>query len=346
MFMGKKKMRIIYIESINMYKIYKTDFEEPQLLFEFLSEALDILGIKEDDFIKKVPTGDWIIRDNKILHSPKSGFLIENLLSNNPPLFEETMMDINETLTTITDKLGKKLFSIPTGLIPCTYEDLVLPDFKAYGISFMKILKNNIFTKSFDLTTKPRKFIRELIDDLDVKKPKVSNNTKEKLGLSENWDTKNESDPLEIELQEEADGDPINFFLSVTDEEIKSLKIDWDYDPLFSFIDEFKASDFFNTTTTRTEISFPKQILNNVMNLKYDCISMLCTDAGLVNSSIIKRVNSLLGNNRQNIVYSLISRYDRYVSDQSIQSPDQVIMSLDNYLERLGLIYVDGNPID
>ena len=208
------------------------------------------------------------------------------------------------------------------------------------------MLTKNVFTKSFDVSTKPRKFVRELLDDLVVKKPSISNPTKLKLGLSDNWEISHEPEPLEIELEEETDDNPINFFLNITDEEIFSINVKWDYDPLFSFINEFKSSDLFNTTTTRSEVSFPKQILNNVKNLKYDCISVLCTDMGLVNKSTITTVNNILNEHRNHIVYSLISRYDRFVASQSINSPDMIIMCMDKYLEELGASYTTVHSLD
>jgi hypothetical protein len=337
-FMGRNKLRVFYHERSDKFTIYKTDFEDPTLLYELLLECCELFGITIEKIIGKSMKGDWILRDSKILFSPNFGFNMITTKIPTPIISLNSELQVNEDVTTLVDNVGKKIFSIQTGLLNCHAEETKLPDFKCYGLSFINLLNCGAFNKNFDISFKPKKVVEKLLTDMDVEKPTITPQTKSKLRLSDDWKLA-DSDPSEMEAEvktQEAD-DIMSFFI-VDAEEIKDLKLNWEFDPLYEFINTFSTMDLFNTNTTTTELYFPRKTLNMIKNLKYDCISISCTLQGTLNRSTIFNIKKIIRNNKKNIIYSLISRYDRFVGSSGETSPNTTTIRFDPILLNLGLI--------
>jgi len=350
LFMGKNRMRITYHDKTDKFTLYKTDFEDPDLLYEFLNEICNLLDITKETIIKRSEPGDWIIKSNKVLYAPKVGFLIKSTRMTHPPYFIETKLSIQEDMTTLRDNWGYKLYASQTGLYNCHYEANTLPDFQSYGVSFQKMLKEGVFNRNFDISVKQKDTLRNLLDDIKVERPTVSSVTKQRLNLSENWIISDEKEEQVVEVQSETkQASEINYyeeFMKISEEEIKDIGVKWDFDPLMTFIEEFKSTDFFNTTNVVYEINYPRQVFNTIRSLKYDCISLLITDKGSINKTTIDNLNNILESGRQAVIYSLISRYDRLVANRSGESPHMVLILLDDRLKDLGVWYQTSRPLD
>jgi hypothetical protein len=345
-FLGSKKMRFTFVERINKYYISKNDFDDPTLLFEMLEEVSGITTTSIDEIEKNTLRGDWIIKDNKIIQAPKMGFSIGKINDPAAVFGENYILDVNDNQTSLFQVSNIKVLSITTGLMTSSYKFLSLPDFDTYGLSFIDLMNIGAFTRDFDVSYKSVSSIKELIHDLEVKKPLVSQTTIDRLHLQGDWNIREKSeekdlDVMEITTAEEKEDMPEDIieWLKESDEELLEVKdtISWDIGSLSSFIGEFFLTDFFNNVQLMTDIHFPRRTFIMIKNLKYDLICMLVTTMGNVNRSTIQDVYNLIDDQKSNVVYSLISRYDRIVSDTGETSPEIVVLKFDPHLFRLGM---------
>jgi hypothetical protein len=325
LFMGNYRMSFRYSQSQDNYFISKTpNLEDPSLIYEFMTEFCDVLMIKMDSIIHKIRDGDWIIKDRRVLYSPKSGFYIHNREETTPIFPPECLIEVNDDFITLLDVNGRKFFSIQTGLINCHEEDLEYNDKLIYGIKFSKLLKINAFTKGFDISYKNRSTINDFLEDLEMERPLISQFTKDRLGLKDDWGTRGSLDQDSVELMNDGvDEDPIGFLID-EDIDVSKLQLDWDFDSLSTFVHEFAATDFFSNTKTTAEIQFPKKTLLTIKNLKYDCVALMLVPNGDINKKTIQVANKTFIHRKNPILFSLISRYDRLVGDLNQVSPGNV----------------------
>jgi uncharacterized protein YerC len=245
--------------------------------------------------------------------------------------------------------LWEERFIARTGLINCYNEDIKLPDIEVYGVPFNKLLKYGCFTRNFDITYKSKAVIFDILETIDVPKPRISKRTKERLGLPDSWET-DELKSKELEIHEEKIEETESSFvqaLMMRDEDFEEIKntLTWDTTPLQQFVINMSTSDFFNTMQTVTEIQFPSQSLSIIKNLKYDCICSLITDQGMINRSTIASISRIVTSGKLPVIYSLISRYDRLVSDTGQSSPEDVRIILNNSVHALGIFFGEDEII-
>jgi len=340
-FRGGSRLRVKYNDPFNRFDVYKTDFDDPELIFELLSECLQLTQTTLESFMAKCDPGDWICRDGKVLFAPNCGF---NIRSERFPcsLFAPKCDIEISDMTTLRDTSGFKISSIRTGLMNCVARMPPLNDFNSFGVPFSLLAKNGVFAKGFDLSYKSPEVIRSFIIDLIVPKPHVTQITKERLGLPDDFKIKDiaENDEVLVEpVLESAIEDYMEGFLRISDEELAEVNkgLSWETNDLQTFVDEFIGTDFFSNIVTSTEIQHPIRTLNVVRNLKYDCISLLSTTSGGVGRQTIIDVSHLLLEGRQAVIYSLISRYDRMVASSGSLTPDIVIIRIDKHLKDLGV---------
>lgn len=343
LFRGNYRFRIRYNEAFETYSLYKSAFEEPELLFDFLLEISDILKLDINEIVSHVSKGDWIQKDNKVLFSPDNGFHMETMHLPSPIHFEQTSIIIDDSVTTLKDKDNRKIFSVPTGLLNTACSETKNSDFRCYGLSFHKLVKHGCFVRNLDLEYKSIDVIRDLVDDLHVMKPKITIQTQTRLKLRNDWDIRDlkadeeDNNTLEV-LREEKQFSLVDDILLLDDDDYEELSKDitWDTDEMMDFIKEFCETDLFNNFQTTLDIQFPKMTLRTIQNLKYDCISSLVTTSGGVNRSTMENISLLLDDGRMDVLYSLISRYDRLYATSGIDSPDQIIIRLDHHLYKIG----------
>jgi len=347
LFMGVSKLKVLYRQNQDKYHFSKSDLEDPDTLYEFFKEFSSIMKTPIDQIIEKCDRGDWIIKDRKVLSAPKMGFAIQNNRMPLPVFNTNHDLVVNDDVFSLITDLGKPIMNIASGLINTGPVDCKLEDFDCYGLSFQKLNDVGAFIKDFDLTYKSLDTIRSLLDDLDVQKPAVSTQTKVRLKLKDDWNIKPpDKDDVEIEIASMEALDPIEGLL-MDDEDVIELKnsVNWEVDSLMNFVQEFGMSDFFTNMTTTVDVQFPKRNLSRIKHLKYDCVALLCTTAGQIDRKTISMLGAIIVNERTNILYSVISRYDRLVAHTGVASPDSISFKLDKRLYELGMTAKDDNPI-
>jgi len=342
LFLGRKRFRIVYREETDKYIMYKSEFEESELLYEFIIESCDILGLTIDQLLSKTHKGDWVIKNKQIIFNHNQGFNITTSHISNPIYNIPSKIIVDDDKTTLIEQGGKKILSIPTGLINTDLRTSELPDILVYGLSFSKLVKHGCFAKHFNLDYRPIDVVRDLVDDIYVPKPNISSQTKLRLNLKDDWKLRDledeEKEETTVEINKEEVSDPFEWFIE-NDSELEDIKktIQWDVDPIYNFVDEFISTDFFTNLQIVVDVQFPRRTLSFIRNLKYDCITLLVTTTGGVNRSTMESLSSTIENGRREIIYSLISRYDRYVGSSGLDSPEVVIMRLDKKLDQLGV---------
>jgi len=341
LFMGQSRMRVVYKSHLDKYYISKNEFDDPTLLYDMLLDLSDILNQKIDTIISRMGSGDWIVRDKLVVFSPKNGFDISNIRIPSTAYSIGCTVIVNSDVVTLKTTDGKKLLSVATGLINCSSKNTSLLDFNCFGLSFIKIMNMGVFNRGFDLSYKKIDEIRNLLDDLVVSKPEISDITRERLGIKQGWKIRDlRDDDLkenELEIESTQLEDPLSFFM-INDEDLKevSTSIVWDPQPVYEFVLEFNHTDFFNNMSATVDIQFPRRTLNLVKNLKYDCITFLTTLDSGVNKETMRSIRNVVDKGREFILFSLISRYDRIVASSGHQSPPEVILRLDKRLFEIG----------
>ena len=344
MFLGTAKFRVVYNELSNFYKFYKNDYHDPSLIYELYKEFKFILNIDNDTPSNLTYRGDWVIRDNKILFAPKSGFHIHIDRSDIPVFPGEHSINVNDITTQLISENNKTVLSINTGLLSTNERYTGLEDFRCFGLSYHKLLQVGAFSRGFDISYKTDNIILSLLDDLDVEKPPISQMTIDRIGIPGNWSVKTKEDLKEQEVEmlsteiiDSKDYD-ITWFMDKDDDLKETLEsITWATSDLTTFIQDFVGTDLFDTVQIQTDVHFPRRIFNTIKNLKYDCIALSVTYQGQINKSTIFQLSNMLDNHRIDVFFSLVSRYDRTMADKGVESPDKVVISINKYLYNLGL---------
>jgi hypothetical protein len=334
LFMGLKMIKVYYIEKFSKYIISKSDFDDPVLLYEFFDELKAILTKPDiQDILKYVDRGDWILHENKILQSYGMGFKMSKFIGELPIYNEQIIMDVNDEKITLYDSMNKQVLSILTGLMDCYKEDLNLPNFEIFGLDYDKIQRIGALNKNFSITNMRKSEVLELLDTLDVKKPTITDIAKTRLGLGDSWEVSTDvKEDIEIHLAE-PEYDYRSFFVNV---DLSSIKVDWDYHSITDFVQYFSGTDFFNTSTTTSEIYFPRKLYEELKHLKYDCICYLVTFNLQVSKNTISILSSYLkkSESRTHILYSLISRYSRTIQTTDESSPLDAKLDIKNIFLR------------
>jgi hypothetical protein len=351
-FLGKNKLRIRYIQRSDRYIFSKNDFDDPTLIFEMFTEIEEVLRIKMAEVTKKTERGDWIIKGEKVLFARDSGFNFRHDRMYTPVYVDDYMMEVTEEKTILlTTHNFKRVFTCTTGLLNHTATTTPNENFQCYNIEYHDLISQQCFTTTFDVESCTDRVIHTLLKSLEVSKPPVSQRTIDRLELPNSWNVRNidfqDEEEVLISKTESKEMNFVEWLIEDEKEVEETLKnIDWEYSSLQDFVKEFAFGDFFNSIQLISDIQFPKKTFQRIKNLKYDCLALSVTYMGIINKSTINYLIQSIQDGRKYVLYALVSRYDRTVSDHGAVSPDKVVSTIDPYLYTIGLTYRKFKLVD
>lgn len=339
LFCGKKTLHVSYKEILDRYQCYKSDFDDPTLLYHMFKELADLTQSTISDIFHRMEAGKWVIDEKKevitFVHSDV-GVLIARDNKAKFLDFGESNLKLNFSECSLLDYSNRRIMSCQTGLLNCSH----LPtfdfksDFSINGVTLEDMIKLGVLSHNFDIQYKTKKEVLSVLNDIEMPKPNVTSLTISKLKLPGKWeicernvDTKSN---LEVDLDKK-----MGF------EEYKNTMMDVDMtgftlddSPELDGMEEFTLAElnqaFFVSTSTTTIMTFPRQILNNVIHFKENAICHQLLKSMKISPQTLDIIMATLKTHRREIYYALVSYYDQmYHTDQGTPP----IMQIDFNLE-------------
>ena len=220
----------------------------------------------------------------------------------------------------------------PLGLMVTDYIpfDGEIEEFFLNGISIYSLSKIRIFSSEFDFADVNPDVLVDILDDLEVKRPKISDITKERLSglISSDWEVKGMVDYFDDTEDKYTDENIMGLLMhtELTADDIKELITLPDRDVYDDFMDPTVNWDLINNLPTVRAKFQPQKILDRVLFCKYHFIARSCMDPRSLSKSSIKAIYKQTGN--LNIVYSLVYLYDRLYTMTSNPSPSMIDVSI------------------
>ena len=238
----------------------------------------------------------------------------------------------------IYDTDGYQIMKTPLGLMVTDYIPLSdeFEEFFIEGLSIYSLSNIRIFSSEFDFADVPSEISTDILNDLIVPRPKISDVTKERLSglISQDWETKGLTDYFDDTDEKYTDENIIDTLTKteLTFDDIKSI-IDLPTSDVYdSYIDPSINWDLINNLPTVRAKFQPQKILDRVLNCKYHFIARSCVDPRILSKSVIKAVYKQTGN--LHIVYSLVYLYDKIYTLTSASSPASVDVSIKSHFAR------------
>jgi hypothetical protein len=337
--------KMIVGKNYNRYYIQMAETKNPNINHELLSRACELVQIPIIEFSNLLRKGRFFISHNVILPIiDPIGVDIELI-----PL-QDISIDVGlskwETekdgvFLTLYDTDGYQIMKTPVGLLPTDYIPLndEFDDFMYEGMSIIQLSNLRIFSMDFDFANLPRSEMINILNDIDVNRPKISDVTKTRLKglISPDWEIKNEIDYFDDVDEKYSDESIMELLTSgdFTQNEMDELNMSFiisEKDPIY---DDFLAVGFdwelINNLPTVKAMYQPQKILNRFLYCKYHFISRSCLDPIHLSKESIKTIYKQTGS--KNLIYSLVYLYDKLFTNRSTPSPSY--MGLEVYKEFL-----------
>jgi hypothetical protein len=353
---GDTRMMISYNEHTQIHKIQVNDPQNNYLMYLMLSHLTEIVGSKPEDFVNKVVVGNWMINSDRIIPTDQFGFFIE---INSLTQFEipyKFHTKVEDEWTTLMDESNHKIYRVSTGLLNTTRypKPDEYKDFDVFGVSMSKMSSLGCFTHGFEPIYKSKADTLSVLDDLKIERLPVSDITKQRLNLSDNWLTYDREREEKLELSNISviqevtiDKDPIESFLEMTDEQFEDIKttIDFEQDDSYlrDFIDKFKLTDLFNTYQTANKIMRTRLNWNRIKRIKSLLIAHQCLTEMRVNKQSIMQVYNSTKN--RSLLDALVMYYDMIYTNSSTESPKDLSINLSGeFLRKFNISIEDEIP--
>jgi hypothetical protein len=322
------------------------ELKNPIINFELLKSASELVQVSIEEIRNKMDRGRFLILTNMIqpIMDPNGVDIV--LVDITDITIDVGNLEIKEENDTrfmrISDTDGYQIFKTPYGLLPTDYIpfDKEFPNFDINNISIYDLAKIRIFSAEFDFADLHPDVITDILDDLVVRRPKVSDITKERLSglISPDWETKGMTDYFE-DVDEKFEDEGIMSQLmetTLTLDDMKSI-IDISVDDVYdSFINPDINLELINNLPTVKALYQPQKILERVLHCKYHFIARSCIDPRTLSKSSIKAVYKQTGN--MHIVYSLVYLYDKLYTTTFNPSPIIIDVSIrTNFARKFGL---------
>lgn len=324
MFLGKYRLTVSYKESQNRFRLYKTDFDDPELLHSLLREFCELLSLTLDDLIKKIEYGNWIVTEDKIIHVKNSlGFCIHNVSILDTLMFDKCHVESDMDRTVLYSN-DYKILSLDTGILTSYAIPTDDMDFRSFGLSFKKMCRIGVFNQDFNVLYKTKQECLDALDDINVPKPKITQATIDRLKLR-NWDEIRVEEGVRDIIIEDMTG----FYKSMMDEDIELTEDALIDDPISSMIQHIEKTDLVTSIMTTQRIVNTRKILWNIYNLKYNLICHQVLSDMRISKGTMQNIGSFVTNgNRKNIMLSLISLYDRTYQHDGQASPKIITLGI------------------
>jgi len=357
---GPYKLRVQYGSTISLVigdeksaKIISNKTINSTINYELLSKMAELLQYNLTDFIKLLPRGHSVLLEDKIIVDPQvNGFEIKMSLLDPIQVIPGEII-IENNMIILYDDVDQVIMRTPVGILQSEYipeESDLKNDINMNGISFYKISKIKPFSINFNPDYLSPKVMVDLLDNLDVKKPKVTDITKKRLKLTDNWDVRPPGDEFKEleeevfvfdmskftkEIIEESEDDIKKRFSKTTIMDIdestnddvkdsKSIYESW-LDPKFNF-------ELMLTLKKQDKVYQPQILWDRIINLKYMLITSLCVNVNTLNRKTMKMVNNYLHSNY--VYYAMVFTYDRIYTNTDTPSPSGCEAKIDEYFEK------------
>ena len=324
MFLGKNRLVIEFDNRRDLYRIYKNDFDDPELLYTMLSEYCELLNANVEDVLKKTKRGNWCVIDNKLLIVRGSnGFDIQKITVMDPIMYHKCQVESDMERTYLMSE-GRRVLSLDTGLLTTYARPTDDMDFKVFNMSFLRACEIGVFNQDFNVLYKSRDECLNAIDDVVVSKPKITQQTIDRLRLS-NW----EEIRVEEGIKDIIIEDMTSYFASLIETDIEMPDDLLTDDPIADMLAHIERTDLTSSTLTTQRIQNTRKILWNLATLKYNIICHQLLSDMRVSKATIQSISSIITNgNRRHIIFSLISLYDRTYQHDGQLSPRMINMNI------------------
>jgi hypothetical protein len=341
LFLGSNRLYCYYSQELDMYYFQKRNNTDPTMLWEMFSELSELIGVSIDIMISKCPKGQWFQEKNKILRTI-NGFEIREAVVNEPIDFSNCELEVDDKWIRMQDPGGYRIFSMETGLLSTDYIPEKKYNVKFYGIDYNKMCENGVFRVGFSPLYHDRNKFLEMMDDLIVPQPKVSDMTKNRLKLSENWESYKEDAEVnlsyidETSFVEELMSADISSIAAEIQKEVENKEIDQSAADMVLFL---MSTDSIVSMKTDARIHQTRKLFMRIKNLKYDLISINFLNDLRVNKRIISIIGSIVKNGlKKYILFSLISLYDRSFQVDGHESPTNIVLNINqNFITKFGV---------
>jgi len=330
----------------NKYFIKINELKNPMINFELLKYACDMVQTSVDEVKNKMEKGRFLILSDMIqrIIDPNGVDItimpITDIKIDVGPIRVEE--DKDQMFLILDDTDGYQIMKTPFGLLATDYIPLngEFDELMIQGISIYDLSAIRIFSSEFDFADVNPDRIIDLLNDLDVKRPKISEVTKERLQglISSEWETKTVTDHFDEADSKFIEEDIYSNLRETTlvYDDIKSI-IDLPESDIYdTYINPDMTWDLINNLPTVKAKYQPQKILDRVIYCKYHFIARSCIDPRMLSKSSIKAVYKQTGN--MNIVYSLIYLYDKLYTNATNPSPSMIDVSIrSTFAKKFGL---------
>jgi hypothetical protein len=310
----------------------------PTLNYELLQNASELTQIPIETIMDSLPQGGYIIIAERI-HETNTLNGKKIYLDNINDIHYHTDQlkiiyegDIKQIV--LYDYNGYQIFKTPLGLLATDYIPLVSEflDYNINGLSIIGLSELRIFSVNFSYQHISSQTMINLLDDLDVERPKITSITQERLRgvISSDWKVKdfndvfNEADDF---IDEKIDYMDELLNTDLTQEELSSiLTPDDPYDYFLNPTMDIGLITSLPIVSTKYQ---PQRILERVLACKYQLIARSCVDIRSISKAAIRSIYKITKN--RNIVISLIYMYDLMYSTIETISPVDVSININSY---------------
>jgi hypothetical protein len=331
LYMGKKKLNCTYNFSSGKYTFQKQNIDNPVILKTFFDELSGLIGIKLDDILKKTKVGPWMLIDDKILQTNGEGFQIKDVEQLVSISLDYCKLEIDEQWTRLVDNEQYRVFNIETGLISSDYVPDKIYDFRVFGLSFVDICSIGSMNHNFNVLYVSKTATLDMLQDMDVERPKLSKFTKKRLPFTNSWKESIEEKIEESVLVE----DTTSFMdqlksLELKEDDIKFVETAYEEtDPIEEMVSFLLSTDAIYSMQTSHRIQMSRKIFLIVKNLKYDIICHHLLIDFKISSQTIKTAKRIVKPEfKESIEYSLVSLYDRCNYHEGSKSPEGIFFSI------------------
>jgi hypothetical protein len=341
LYMGNTRMNYVYDDNTKMVKIYKSSNDDPDLLYLFLLELSEILNKPIEELLKNVEKGSWIINKNKILKTEDGDFKMYDLTIFNPIVYTKCILQVDDDWIRLLDVDGYRIFNIETGLLATEYIPNEKYDFRVFGLNFIDMCKLGSFSQNFRVFYKSRDQCLNCLNDILVSKPKITSLTRRRLGLREDWDERKIlEDKEDIIIEDSTSIIEQMMDVEISQESILEMiqetKIEEELSGLLDFI---MQTDVIYSMKTTQRIQHTRRIYQNIRNLKYDLIVRNILMDLKINKQMISSASSIFKMpEKRNVIYSMVSYYDRIYQYESQKSPGGILIDINqDFMNKFGL---------
>ena len=329
--------KLILSKSYNNYTVKMSETKNPMVNFDLLKSACELVQINMEELKSKMQRGRFLILTDMIqpIMDPNGvDIVIDDIADIHIDVGGiHVREEKDETKCMVLDDTdGHQIMKTPLGLMVTDYIpfDNEFEEFFLNGISIYSLSKIRIFSSEFDFADVNPDVLVEILDDLDVKRPKISDITKERLAglISNDWEVKGMVDYFDDTDDKYTDENIMGLLMNteLTADDIKELIELPERDVYDDFMDPNTNWDLINNLPTVRAKFQPQKILDRVLFCKYHFIARSCMDPRSLSKSSIKAIYKQTGN--LNIVYSLVYLYDRLYTMSSNPSPSMIDVSI------------------